>query len=79
MEGIVINDDMDLIAAVLTTGRMMELKVRAGGLDFINDNFLTIRKILFFYIMFHMMLPSLLFGLILDNLGFSASSNNNFW
>ncbi len=43
-EGIVIKDDLDLITAILTTGRIMELKIRAGGLDFINDIFLNIRK-----------------------------------
>lgn len=43
-DGIVIKDDMDLIAAILTTGRIMELKIRAGGLDFINSIFLNIRK-----------------------------------
>jgi hypothetical protein len=43
-DGIVIKDDLDLIAAILTTGRIMELKIRAGGLDFINNIFLNIRK-----------------------------------
>jgi hypothetical protein len=44
MEGIEIKDDLDLIAAILTTGRIMELKIRAGGLDFINTIFLNLRK-----------------------------------
>jgi type I restriction-modification system DNA methylase subunit len=43
-EGIVINDDVDLIAAILTTGRIMELKIKAGGIEFINDIFLNIKK-----------------------------------
>jgi hypothetical protein len=43
-DGIVIRDDLDLIAAILTTGRIMELKIKAGGLDFINDIFLNIKK-----------------------------------
>jgi hypothetical protein len=43
-EGIEINDDLDLIAAILTTGRIMELKIRAGGLDFINTIFLNLKK-----------------------------------
>jgi hypothetical protein len=43
-DGIVIKDDMDLIAAILTTGRIMEPKIKAGGLDFINSIFLNIRK-----------------------------------
>jgi len=43
-EGLVINDDLDLVAAILTTGRIMELKIRAGGLDFINTIYLNIKK-----------------------------------
>jgi hypothetical protein len=43
-EGIEIKDDLDLIAAILTTGRIMELKIRAGGLDFINTIFLNLKK-----------------------------------
>ncbi|UCE36610.1 MAG: hypothetical protein JSW00_13985 [Thermoplasmata archaeon] len=43
-EGIEIKDEQDLIAAILTTGRIMELKVRAGGLEFINDIFMNMKK-----------------------------------
>ncbi|UCG70254.1 MAG: hypothetical protein JSV09_04355 [Thermoplasmata archaeon] len=43
-EGIIIKDDLDVVAAILTTGRIMELKNRAGGLDFINNIFLNIKK-----------------------------------
>jgi hypothetical protein len=43
-EGMEIKDDMDLIAAVLTTGRVLELKIRAGGLDFINTIYMNIKK-----------------------------------
>jgi hypothetical protein len=43
-EGVEIRDDIDLIASVLTTGRVMELKIRAGGLDFINNIFMNIKK-----------------------------------
>jgi hypothetical protein len=43
-EGIEVKDNLDLIAAVLTTGRVMELKIRAGGLDFINTIYMNIKK-----------------------------------
>lgn len=43
-EGIEINDDLDLIAAILTTGRIMELKIKAGGLEFINTIFMNLKK-----------------------------------
>jgi hypothetical protein len=43
-EGMEIKDDLDLIAAILTTGRVMELKIRAGGLDFINNIYMNIKK-----------------------------------
>lgn len=43
-EGIEINDDLDFIAAILTTGRIMELKIKAGGLDFINTIFMNLKK-----------------------------------
>jgi hypothetical protein len=43
-EGIIIKDDLDIICAILATGRLMELKNRAGGLDFINNIFMNIKK-----------------------------------
>lgn len=43
-EGLEIKDDLDLIAAVLSTGRLMELKIRAGGLDFINTIYMNLKK-----------------------------------
>jgi hypothetical protein len=43
-EGLEINDDLDLVAAILTTGRIMELKIRAGGLDFINTIYMNLKK-----------------------------------
>jgi hypothetical protein len=43
-DGLEIKDDFDVIAAILTTGRIVELKIRAGGFSFINDIYLTIKK-----------------------------------
>jgi hypothetical protein len=43
-EGIEINDDLDLIAAILTTGRILELKIKAGGIEFINTIFMNLKK-----------------------------------
>lgn len=42
-DGLEIKDDFDVIAAILTTGRIVELKIRAGGFSFINDVYLTIK------------------------------------
>jgi hypothetical protein len=43
-DGIAIKDDLDLIAAILTTGRIMELKARVEGFAFINGIFESIRR-----------------------------------
>ncbi|UCE74635.1 MAG: hypothetical protein JSV56_02750 [Methanomassiliicoccales archaeon] len=43
-DNVEIYDDRDLIAAILTTGRIMELKIRAGGTDFINNIYSNIKK-----------------------------------
>ncbi len=43
-DGLVIKDDLDLIAAILTIGRIMELKARVEGFPFINGIFESIRR-----------------------------------
>jgi hypothetical protein len=45
-DGIAIADDLDVIAAILTTGRIMEVKLSAEGYSAINENFESIRRVL---------------------------------
>ncbi len=43
-DGLAISDDLDEIAAILTTGRIMELKAGADGYQNLNDTFEKIRR-----------------------------------
>jgi hypothetical protein len=43
-EGIAISNDLDVIAAILTTGRVMELKTRVEGYSMIKEIFEGIRR-----------------------------------
>jgi hypothetical protein len=46
MDGIAISDDLDAIAAILTTGRIMEIKLTVEGYSAISENFESMRRVL---------------------------------
>jgi len=46
MDGIAISDDLDVIAAILTTGRIMEVKLTMEGYSAIKENFESIKRVL---------------------------------
>ena len=41
-DGLVLKNDLDLIAAILTVGRLMELRAKVEGFPYINDIYLSI-------------------------------------
>jgi len=46
MDGIAISDDLDVVAAILTTGRIMEVKLTVEGYSAIKENFESIKRVL---------------------------------
>jgi len=41
-DGLVLKNDLDLIAAILTVGRLMELRAKVEGFPYINDIYLSV-------------------------------------